>query len=184
MHDLIYDHQNDWKEQFDVRPIFEGYAKQIGLDVERYKRDVNGELVAQRIFQDGKRGHSMGVKGTPTVFINGREVPFEYLPADKLRVVIQNELAARSPEMKKLLHYVAAAVLSLLGLADALYLTVEHVTGQSVRCTILRVFGSTQQSVMRWWPAFRWRQIGAAAYFTVFSLATLAAFGYRIAGTF
>src|SRR5690242_4729914 len=92
MHDMLYDHQNDWKKEFDVRPVFEGYAKQIGLDVERYKRDANGDLVAQRIFADGKRGHSLGVKGTPTVFMNGREVPFENLPAEKLRVVIQNEL--------------------------------------------------------------------------------------------
>lgn len=92
MHDLIYEHQISWKDQFDVRPVFEGYAKEIGLDIERYKRDVNGEVVAQRIFQDGKRGHSLGVKGTPTVFLNGREVPFESLIADKLRVVIQKEL--------------------------------------------------------------------------------------------
>lgn len=92
MHDLIYEHQADWKDQFDVRPIFEGYAKQIGLDVDRYKRDMNGEVVAQRIFQDGKRGHSLGVKGTPTVFLNGREIPFESLPAEKLRVVIAKEL--------------------------------------------------------------------------------------------
>lgn len=92
MHDLLYEHQGEWKKEFDVRPVFEGYAKQIGLDVERYKRDVNGDLVAQRIFADGKRGHSLGVKGTPTVFMNGREVPFENLPAEKLRVVIQNEL--------------------------------------------------------------------------------------------
>jgi len=95
MHDLLYDHQGDWKKEFDVRPIFEGYAKQIGLDVERYKRDVNGDLVAQRIFQDGKRGHSLGVKGTPTVFLNGREVPFENLPAEKLRVVIQDALRGK-----------------------------------------------------------------------------------------
>src|SRR6185369_3523026 len=86
MHDVIYEHQNAWKKEFDVRPIFEGYAKQIGLDVERYKRDMNGDLVAQRIFADGKRGHSLGVKGTPTVFMNGREVPFENLPPEKLRV--------------------------------------------------------------------------------------------------
>ena len=94
MHDLLYEHQNDWKEQFDVRPIFESYAKQAGVDVERYKRDLEGDLVAQRIFQDGRRGHSLGVNGTPTVFINGREVPFENLPADKLRLVIQKELQA------------------------------------------------------------------------------------------
>jgi protein-disulfide isomerase len=92
MHHQIYDHQNDWKKEFDVRPIFEGYAKQVGVDIERYKRDVDSDAVARRIMQDGNRGHSLGVKGTPTVFINGREVPFENLPAEKLRVVIQNEL--------------------------------------------------------------------------------------------
>jgi protein-disulfide isomerase len=92
MHHLLYDKQNEWKKEFDVRPVFEGYAKQIGLDVERYKQDVGSDLVAQRIFADGKRGHSLGVKGTPTVFMNGREVPFENLPPEKLRVVIQNEL--------------------------------------------------------------------------------------------
>ena len=92
MHDLLYERQNDWKKEFDVRPIFERYAKEIGIDVERYKRDVGGDLVAQRIFQDGKRGHSLGVKGTPTVFMNGREVPFENLAADQFRVVIQKEL--------------------------------------------------------------------------------------------
>ena len=92
MHKLIYEHQKDWKDQFDVRPIFQGYAKEIGLDVERFKRDMIGEVVAQRIFQDTKRAQSLGVKGTPTVFLNGREVPFESLPAEKLRVLIQQEV--------------------------------------------------------------------------------------------
>ena len=95
MHKLIYDNQRTWHEQFDVRPTFEGYAKQIGLDVARFQNDINGEAVAQRIFLDGKRAHSMGVKGTPTVFLNGREVPFESLPSEKLRVLIQNELSGR-----------------------------------------------------------------------------------------
>ena len=95
MHDLLYEHQKDWKDVFDVRPIFEGYAKQIGLDLDRFKSDLNSDLVAQRIFQDGKRGHSLGVKGTPTVFMNGREIPFESLPADSLRGLIQAELAKK-----------------------------------------------------------------------------------------
>ena len=79
--------------------------------------------------------------------------------------------------------YVTAAVLSVLGLADALYLTVEHVTGQSVRCTIVAGCSevlSSQYAVVAGVPL---ALIGAAAYFGVFSLATLAAFGYRIAGT-
>ena len=89
MHDLIYEHQNDWKDKFDVRPIFEGYAKQIGLDVDKWKQDSASEQVARRITSDGNRGHSMGVKGTPTVFLNGREVQFENLPAEKLRPILQ-----------------------------------------------------------------------------------------------
>src|ERR1044072_8777955 len=35
MHHMIYDRHAQWKKEFDVRPIFEGYAKQIGLDVDR-----------------------------------------------------------------------------------------------------------------------------------------------------
>jgi protein-disulfide isomerase len=94
MHALIFENQNEWKVTFDVRPIFEGYAKRIGIDVERYKRDVNSDRVEQRIFLDTKRGHSLGVSSTPTVFMNGREVPFQQLPADSLRVLILNELSA------------------------------------------------------------------------------------------
>lgn len=95
MHDLIYEHQADWKDKPDVRPIFEGYAKQIGLDIERWKRDVVSERIAQRVFLDSRRGQSLGVKGTPTVFLNGRELPFESLfQSENMRAVIQNALNA------------------------------------------------------------------------------------------
>ena len=94
MHDLIYEHQKDWHEAFDVRPTFEGYAKTIGLDVAQFARDNTSDLVERRIFLDGKRAHSLGVQGTPTVFLNGKEVPFESLAPDKLKGLINNELAA------------------------------------------------------------------------------------------
>jgi protein-disulfide isomerase len=94
MHDMIYEHQKDWHDAFDVRPIFEGYATKIGLAVEQFRRDNNNEIVERRIFLDGKRGHSLGVTGTPTVFMNGREVPFESLAPEKLKALINAELAA------------------------------------------------------------------------------------------
>lgn len=93
MHDLLFTNQNLWKDAFDVRPIFEDYAKRIGLDVERYKQDLTSETVQYRIFLDGKRARSLGVKGTPTVFMNGREVPFESLAPEKLRLLISAEIA-------------------------------------------------------------------------------------------
>lgn len=94
MHDMIYENQKIWHEAFDVRPIFEGYATKIGLDLEQFRKDITGEAVERRIFLDGKRAHSLGVKGTPTLFMNGREIPFESLAPDKLKALITNELAA------------------------------------------------------------------------------------------
>ena len=79
--------------------------------------------------------------------------------------------------------YVTAALVSLLGLADAIYLTVQHVTGQSVRCTIVSGCSEVLSSSYAVMAGVPLAMIGAAAYFSVFSLATLAAFGYRVAGT-
>ena len=84
---------------------------------------------------------------------------------------------------RQLAVYVAAAVLSLIGLTDALYLTVEHLTGQSVQCTIISGCSEVLSSRYAVVAGIPLAAVGAAAYFTVFSLATLAAFGYRLAGT-
>ncbi len=76
-------------------------------------------------------------------------------------------------------NYTLAALVSLVGLADAVYLTVEHLTGNSVRCTVTagcsEVLGSAYASI----GAIPLAGLGALAYFTAFSLATLAAFGHR-----
>ena len=85
--------------------------------------------------------------------------------------------------MRRTWLYAAAALLALLGLADAIYLTVEHVTGQSVRCTIIAGCSEVLSSSYAVVAGIPLAMIGAAAYFSVFSLALLAAFGYRIAGT-
>lgn len=74
--------------------------------------------------------------------------------------------------------YLAAALVSMVGLADAIYLTVEHLAGRSVQCTVIagcsKVLASSYASV----GPLPLAALGALAYFTTFSLATLAAFGY------
>ena len=95
MHDLLYENQKTWHGAFDVRPIFEGYATRIGLNLEKFRNDNTSKIVEDRIFQDGNRAHALDVKGTPTVFLNGREVPFESLAPEKLRVLINVELTGR-----------------------------------------------------------------------------------------
>ena len=74
-----------------------------------------------------------------------------------------------------------AALLSLAGLADALYLTVEHVSGRSVRCTVISGCSEVLSSAYATVGPVPLAALGALAYFAAFSLATLAAFGYALA---
>ena len=78
--------------------------------------------------------------------------------------------------------YVLTAVVSLVGLADSIYLTVEHLSGRSVRCTIISGCSEVLSSPYATVRDVPLAALGASAYFVVFSLATLAAFKYEIAG--
>ena len=94
MHDLLYDNQTKWVEQKDLVPVFVDYAKQIGINPDQFMKDLNGEIVAQRIFQDGKRAHSFGLKGTPSFFVNGKEAKDEQWKPEGLRQMIRDAIAA------------------------------------------------------------------------------------------
>lgn len=89
--------------------------------------------------------------------------------------------AARS---RTTLLYVIVALLSLIGLTDALYLTVTHTTGGIVPCTIISGCSEVLNSSYATVWGIPLALIGAVAYFIVFSLATLAAFGYKFVDTF
>jgi uncharacterized membrane protein len=77
--------------------------------------------------------------------------------------------------------YLLVALLSLVGLADSLYLTVQHLTGQSLRCTIVSGCSEVLSSSYSHLGPVPLAALGAVAYFIGFSLAILAAFGYRSA---
>jgi uncharacterized membrane protein len=76
-------------------------------------------------------------------------------------------------------RYGLAMVISLVGLGDAIYLTVHHLTGQSVRCAISGGCSVVLSSPYAIFAGIPIAAIGALAYFIAFSLATLAAFGYQ-----
>jgi uncharacterized membrane protein len=75
--------------------------------------------------------------------------------------------------------YTLASLLALVGLADAIYLTIEHLTGQSVRCTITSGCDEVLSSPYASIRGIPLAAFGALAYFTAFSLALLIAFGYE-----
>src|SRR5437868_9622368 len=77
--------------------------------------------------------------------------------------------------------YPIAALLSLVGLGDAIYLTIQDLTGQNLRCTIISGCAEVLGSKYAHFGGIPLASLGAFAYFLVFSLAILALFGYGFA---
>jgi protein-disulfide isomerase len=97
MHDALFEHQQEWskKDVTDPRPLFTGYAQRLGLDVERFNADMNGEAVAARIVEDMRRARSLGVNSTPTVYLNGRLLTGEQtMDEATLRAEVESALKA------------------------------------------------------------------------------------------
>ena len=74
-------------------------------------------------------------------------------------------------------------IVSLVGLGDSLYLTAQHLSGHSVRCTVTHGCSAVLSSSYATLAGIPTAAFGVLAYFAAFSLATLAAFGYAQART-
>lgn len=75
--------------------------------------------------------------------------------------------------------YALAALLSLVGLADAIYLTIHHLTGRGLQCGGSASCDEVLASSYATAGGFPLAAFGAIAYFVAFSLATLVIFGYE-----
>ena len=66
MHSTLFDNQPSWGEKPAPDPkIFEEYAKQLGMDMEKYKTDVTSQEVKDRGNRDKASGDQLGDSGTP-----------------------------------------------------------------------------------------------------------------------
>jgi protein-disulfide isomerase len=55
----------------------ERYARSLRLDIPKWKADMASQAVKDRIAADHGLGEQLKLKGTPTLFINGRELDVE-----------------------------------------------------------------------------------------------------------
>ncbi len=85
MHDRLYRNQKEWAELDDPRSIFISYARQLNLKIDQFTNDMESNQVDQRISADVQRGASLGVTGTPTIFLDTHMLRYEATNADGLR---------------------------------------------------------------------------------------------------
>jgi len=92
MHDFLFERQEEWSDKSNSRELFTDYARSLRLDVEKFSKDIDSSQVKERIESDKKRADSINVSGTPTLFINGREVSSEAMNPASIRDMINAAL--------------------------------------------------------------------------------------------
>jgi protein-disulfide isomerase len=92
MHDVLYREQETWSKAANVRQLFESYAGTMGLDLDKFRNDMDGEEVKARVDADRQRGQSLGIQITPTVFINNQPLDREHKNPEGIRAEINAAL--------------------------------------------------------------------------------------------
>ncbi|MGB0559543.1 MAG: DsbA family protein [Pseudohongiellaceae bacterium] len=74
MHDYLFATQPDWSNLSEVENEFDAYALELNLDIEQLHLDIASEEVVMKVRNDLRGGTASGVRGTPAVFVNGRQL--------------------------------------------------------------------------------------------------------------
>ncbi len=86
LHDQLYENYNRLSDQ-KIREI----AQQVGLDMEKFDKDMKDPELKALVERDFQEGAGAGVRGIPTIFVNGRQLKNRSL--EGFQAAIEKELA-------------------------------------------------------------------------------------------
>jgi protein-disulfide isomerase len=73
-HDVVFTNQSRWSESEKAAGHFEEYAEQAGLDSDAFKQCLRSEKYQKEVSESYQLGTTLGVSGTPTLFVNGKRI--------------------------------------------------------------------------------------------------------------
>jgi protein-disulfide isomerase len=88
MHDQLFEHHQWAQTGNDPRSLFRDFARAVGLDLDKYDACVDGQRYAGRIEASVQEGEAVGVRGTPSFYVNGR--PFERSTSDDFKALVDS----------------------------------------------------------------------------------------------
>jgi protein-disulfide isomerase len=91
MHDKIFETQATWSTSTNAKEVFLDYAKDLGLDVDKFAQDLESTTVKNKVESDYNDGVKIGISETPTFYLNGQKLMLTG-SADDLKAAIQNSL--------------------------------------------------------------------------------------------
>jgi predicted DsbA family dithiol-disulfide isomerase len=86
LHDKMFENQQGL-----TRENIETWAKEIGLDVAKFKRDMDDPKIKEQVLEDQKVANAVGASGTPTFYVNGRQLVGAQ-PFEQFKTLIDEEL--------------------------------------------------------------------------------------------
>ncbi len=84
MHDVLFEHYREISEEHVL-----GWAAAIGLDAERFSKDLMSDRCEQELLDDIAEGGKIGVDGTPAFFINGRKLLVRFTMAAVADLIVK-----------------------------------------------------------------------------------------------
>lgn len=96
-HDVLFGRQNEWSESQRAADLFVDYSAQAGLDRNAFGECLRSDRFQQEVSENYELGNSLGVSGTPTLFVNGKrinQVPRRRAEWDEL---VQQEMGGAAP---------------------------------------------------------------------------------------
>src|SRR5215472_857030 len=96
MYDTLYREQAVWSKAPNAPELFQSYAGTIGVKLGQFKKDVDSDKARERVDSDEALADSLGIKVTPTVFINNHPVDPKDKNPEGIRAEINAALQAKS----------------------------------------------------------------------------------------
>ncbi|MER3406898.1 MAG: hypothetical protein C4278_00480 [Patescibacteria group bacterium] len=90
MHDMLFERQDDWKNDKNPKERFISYAKELDLDIKKFEEDFNSETTTKKILEQRNESLALGLRGTPSFFVNGKLIEIKRF--EDLEKSIQEEL--------------------------------------------------------------------------------------------
>ena len=104
MHGMLYREQAVWSSANsanNARTLFISYAETLGLDLDRFKRDMDSDKARERIESDQARAKSVGVTTAPSLFVDRREMGPNDRTPEGVRRLVDEAVKARSSASEK-----------------------------------------------------------------------------------
>lgn len=92
MHDILFENQQTWSSTGNAQAMFIGYAREIGLDMEQFRSDLNSGETQQTVMEQKEEGVQRGVMATPTFYINGVELQFLPQTYENFKLLVESAI--------------------------------------------------------------------------------------------